>query len=86
MDHVERKQLLQEFAEIIEIKLEARRSVSEAQHKADHDFVNMLRDRDRRRLERWERIKTQLYAWAAVAAIGAIFTGFGLWVRDWLHK
>lgn len=44
------------------------------QHHDDHEFIEILREREQRAQERWENIKTQLLGWGIVGIAGMIGT------------
>lgn len=65
--------------------LNERDSLDRATHRTDHEFVAFLRSERQRRDERREKIKTHVYGWAAVAALGSFIAGLGAWVQHFFH-
>lgn len=67
---------------------EAAHCIPTAEHKTHHDFVRRLIEQDRKRAERWEKIKAQVGGWAIVTGLGAIGTGVWhgfVYIRDHLR-
>lgn len=51
-------------------------------HHKHHDYIQMCIERERRRREMWEKVKTQVLGWGIIAMIG--FLGKIAW-DSWQH-
>ncbi|MGE0373448.1 MAG: hypothetical protein AB7Q01_16430 [Gammaproteobacteria bacterium] len=56
--------------DLLREELDARARVDAVTHARDHEFVALLIERRRIRAERWEKVKTHVLGWGAVAAVG----------------
>lgn len=65
------------LAEILGRVLDERRVIDAETHASDHAFVQMLKERERRRIERVERVRQHVIGWGVISAIGT--AGFALW-------
>ena len=66
-----------DITEAVNEVLTARRSIDETSHFEHHNYVGALIERERKRTERNEKIKTQVIGWGVVTAIGGI--GYAIW-------
>lgn len=69
-----------ERGEIISAVNEAldKRRGEDTEHKSDHAFLRMLEERERRKDEMWEKVKTQVLGWGIIAVVG----GIGAWLLN----
>lgn len=52
------------------------------EHRAHHDFIEQMIEKEKRRIERWETVKRQVIGWAIIAMLAALGkAGYHLW--DW---
>lgn len=49
-------------------------TVPEELHREHHDFIKTWIEKQKRKEERWDKIKTQVGGWAIVSALGGIGT------------
>lgn len=63
-----------ELTEVLQEVLESRRAVDDDTHKMHHQYIEMMLKKEERSVERWEKIKTQLWGWGIVAVLSAIGT------------
>ena len=66
--------------------LDARRNIADKDHKVHHDFVQTMIEKEKRKAERIEAVKTQVAGWATILAIGGFVLGMGRYVVEWLSK
>lgn len=59
----------------IVIAMRAENGVADELHAKHHAYIDMLIDRDTRKKERWDTIKTQVGGWGVIAFLGAVGTG-----------
>lgn len=64
--------------------LDERNRIDADTHRTHHDYVARLIDRDQKRAERWEKIRTHVLGWSAVSVIGGVVYLLGEGLRDWL--
>jgi len=74
-DNISKKDLI----EALDHVLQARRSVPEEVHKDDHDFLKILKQREERRVKRWEKFRLSLIGTIATSLGGGIIA-IGAWV------
>ena len=65
-------------------QLDHRRTVSEEQHRTDHEFIELLRDREARRQKRWDQVTNSTLGFVVIALIGGIGSAVVVWVKDHL--
>lgn len=46
--------------------------VDEELHATHHQFIEMMMEKEERRIARWEKIRTQVYGWGIITALGLI--------------
>lgn len=66
--------------------LEERRSIDDKRHADDHQFIKLLRERERRRIERIERLKTQIIGWGIISSVGAGVSAIGYGVMQYIRN
>lgn len=66
----------------IEEALEGRRHVSEKEHHDHHEFIKVMIEKERRRQERWDRIKTQTIGWSITSIMTALGAAVVFWVKN----
>lgn len=74
-----------ELVRRFERTLDQRRTISEAEHRADHEFLRTWRERECRRAKMWARIREQVVGWSIVAALGVIGTAAWMLIKNWIH-
>jgi hypothetical protein len=65
---MEKQELLDTFNEV----LSARSRINNDIHTEHHDFIQILIEREERKKERWEKVKTQVLGWGIIGMIGAM--------------
>jgi hypothetical protein len=68
------------IADALDARLDKRRSIDEATHKEDHEFVRGLIRKERERKEFWLKVKQQVGGWSVVV----VLTGIGAAVWNYL--
>lgn len=81
LDEHDLERLAVRFAQL----LDHRRSISEADHKADHEFVQELRARRQKRERMWGHVREQVLGWAIIATLGAFASGVVYMVTTWVR-
>lgn len=56
------------------------------EHKEHHAFIRMLIEERRRRQDRWEKIRTQLWGWAIISAIASFLGALGYAAAQWVKS
>lgn len=54
--------------------LNEQRSIDDETHRHDHEFIKFLKEREERRIARWEKIRQQVYGWGIIMLLGSIGT------------
>ncbi len=70
----------------IDQALDRRNRIDADTHRTHHDYVARLIERDRRRTERWERVRVHVYGWGAVTALGGLIYAVGDLLREFVHN
>lgn len=66
-----------QFRQVLNDVLDERRSQrgpGPEQHADDHEFIRIMREREKRRIERHEKIKQHVIGWGIIVAISSIGT------------
>ena len=66
--------------------LDARRNIADKDHKIHHDFVATMIEKEKRKTERIESVKTQVAGWGTILAIGSFAAGIGKYLLDWFTR
>ena len=80
----------QRFVDAIATAIRAEMSnltIPEDTHKEHHEFIRQWIDKQKRKDERWDKIKAQVGGWAIVTLLGSIGTGAyhgAIYIRDHL--
>lgn len=64
----------EELIEALQEALNSKRVIDNDTHKIHHQFIEMMIKKEERSVERWEKIKTQVWGWGIVAVLSAIGT------------
>ena len=64
----------EQIAKVINAVLDKRRG-EDIEHKEHHAFVNLMIQREERKKEMWNKVKTQVLGWGIIAIVGS----FGAW-------
>lgn len=70
MDNVDRETLVSVLREV----LHEHRTIDDETHRTDHEFIKFLKEREERKIARWEKVRQQVYGWGIIMAIGSIGT------------
>lgn len=62
--------------------LQEHRSIDAEQHRLHHDYIAEQIERYRVRRDRWEKVRTHVYGWSAVSAIGSFIYFLGEGVKQ----
>ncbi len=54
--------------------------VDNEEHKAHHEFLKILLEREHRSQARWDRVREQVVGWALIAFLGGIGTAVYSWL------
>ena len=68
----------EDLKEVLDASLNELKWVDQATHKEHHSFVESLIEKEHRKQERWEKIKTQVLGWGIMVVVGSI----GAWVLN----
>lgn len=69
------------LVEAIRNLLDERARLEPEVHAEHHAFVKALMERERRKTELWEKVKTQVLGWGLIAAVGTL----GTIIFEWLQ-
>lgn len=75
---MDREQIKKALAEV----LDARNSIDADDHRLHHNWLRDEIDRRRESKERWEKVRTHVYGWGAVTAVGGIVYMLGEGVKQ----
>lgn len=64
----------EELVEALQEALNSKRVINDEAHKIHHQFIEMMIKKEERRIERWEKIKAQTWAWGIISVLGIIGT------------
>lgn len=65
--------------------LDTRRGIDGEQHREDHEFIKILKEREMARQQRIERLKTQVIGFGMITAIGGVLSAVGYAVMQWVQ-
>lgn len=75
-DEMQVKRLVKAIVE----EMDKRRSVSAEEHRAHHAFLDAWIQKEQRKEERWNKVRTQLTGWGIITFLGGIGAGaYHLW-------
>ena len=56
--------------------------IAPEEHREHHEAIKIWIDRENRRKDRYDKVKTHMTGWAAVSAVSGMMYTIGTWVRD----
>ena len=55
------------------------------EHREHHEAMRLWVQRENRKIERYEKVKTHIIGWGAVGMLSGAVMSFGQWIRQHFH-